>query len=456
MVEMTVGNRITAFREELCDLCGECFHQCPVLRLPLKESKKEVERLIKRQNSKYVLSKCNTCFSCNLYCHQNANPYQLILENWNDLYRKRGAPPLYKFVCPTETPNIWQLLNIFLSEQERKWISNWMNYFPKSDDRILIIGNYTHLFPFILGGSKLLDNFKPVDLIDQWEGGAYLYQGGYLNIVQKIAEKCKNDFNEWDIKNITHTLDAVQYIFSEVHPKEMGVEHNHNFFNFNEWILNSIKSGEIEIINSTNFSVTVHDNCYSKALNGIYWDPPRKILELCGCEIKEMKHIKKDSLCCGFGAGASWVRNISIPFDIISEGYKKFKEAEETGAKALVTYCTGCLYLLWATRELIGSNIDLYHIIEVVRMAMGEQLQYPEIHIRRAWDIIAIITYQLILSILQKNFFIKRISYDNNKSTFKPKRFLLLGLIRSLFKRQIIKKIFRRLFLLQMKLLKTR
>jgi len=456
MVKMTNDKRISAFNEELCDLCGQCFHLCPVLQLPLEESKKEIERLIKGKDSKYVLSKCNTCFSCNLYCPQNANPYQLILERWNDLYKKRGAPPLYKFVCPTEVPNIWQLLNIFLSNRERKWIFDWMNYTPKPEDTILLIGNYTHLFPFILGGSKLLEFFKPIDLIDQWEGGAYLYQGGYLDVVQKIAEKCKNDFDKWDVKNIAHTLDAVQYIFSEVHPKEMGVNHNRNFINFNDWMLNSLKSGELLITNKLDLNVTIHDNCYSKTLGGIYWDPPRKILEICGCKIKEMKYIKKDSLCCGFGAGASWVRNISIPFDIISEGSKRFKEAEETGAKALISYCGGCLYLLWATRELIGSKIDLYHIIEIVRMAIGEQLQYPENHIKRAWDIIAIITYQLIISLLQNNFFIKRISYDENRSTFKPKHHFLLKLIRTLFRSEIIKKIFRKLFLLQMTIIKTR
>ena len=43
-------------------------------------------------------------------------------------------------------------------------------------------------------------------------------------------------------------------------------------------------------------------------------------------------------------------------------------------------------------------------MIEIVRMAMGEQLQYPKIHIKWAWDIIAIITYQLIISVIQTIF----------------------------------------------------
>ena len=456
MVGMTISKRVSGFRADLCNLCGECFHQCPVLELPLEESKKEMQRLIEGTDSKYVLAKCNTCFSCNIFCPQHANPYQLILERWNDLYKKRGAPPLYKFVCPTEEPNIWQLLNLFLSEQEKIWVNKWVTYTPKPDDNLLLIGNYTHLFPFVIGGSKLLEGFTPISRIDQWEGGAYLYQGGYLDLVQKIAARCAQDFQSWGIKKVTHTLDAVYYIFSEVHPKEMLITHPQEFVNFNEWMLDQINNGTLNLPKKLNLNITVHDNCYSKALGGAYWDVPREILQKCGCNLREMKHIKKDSLCCGFGAGASWVKNISIPFDIISEGMKKFNEAIETGADALMTYCGGCLYLLWATKELLGYDIDLYHIIEVVRMAMGEQIPYPKAHKERAWDIITIITYQLMVSILQRNFFIRKITYDKNLETFWPKRYLILRVIRYLFKISSLRKIYSKVFLILMRLMKTR
>ncbi len=453
---MIKSERKTIFREDLCTRCGICFNKCPVLELPIEEAKKEIIRLIEGKQSKYVLSKCNTCFSCNLYCPENANPYQLILERWNDLYNKRGVPPLYTFVCPTRQGNIWQLLNVFLSTQEKKWILKWMNNTPQSNDIVLLIGNYTHLFPFIIGGSKILDYFTPVDLIDQWEGGAYLYQGGYLDLVQKIAYRTKQDFDEWNTKNIVAALDAVEYIFQEAHPKHMNIEHQQSFSSLQQWLLDNIKSEELKIENPLNMAITVHDNCYSKVLGGKYWNIAREILKKCGCEIKEMRHNKEDSLCCGFGAGASWVKNISIPFDIIHEGIKKFREAEETGANALVSYCGGCIYLLWATKELMGSKIDLFHIIEVVRMAMGEKLDYPQVHIERAWDIIAIITYVWILSLLQKRFYIKKITYDQNKSTFRPKNFYLLKFIRNAFKSSLMKKIFRKIFLLLTKLLNTR
>lgn len=331
-----------------------------------------------------------------------------------------------------------------------------MNAKPKSTDIILLIGNYTHLFPFIIGGSKILDYFTPVDLIDQWEGGAYLYQGGYLNLVQKIAQKTKLDFEKWNIKKVVTTLDAVEYIFKEVHPKEMNITHKQEFQNLNEWILENIETHELEITNKLNLTVTVHDNCYSKVLEGKYWNAPRKIINLCGCKIKEMEHYKKDSLCCGFGAGASWVKNISIPFDIISEGTKKYKEAIATGADALVSYCGGCLYLLWATKELMGYKIDLYHILEIVRMSMGEKLNYPNNHINRAWDIIAIITYELLLSIFNHNFYITKIEYDRTRSSFKPKKHIILMIIRILFNLKIARRIYSKIFQIIMPIFKTR
>lgn len=444
------------FKEDLCDSCGLCFHLCPVLHLPLEKAKQEIINLIKGKESKYVLNKCNTCFSINLYCPNQANPYQLILESWNKIYKKRGAPPLYRFVCPTEEPNLWQLLNLFLSNTEKKWIHKWMYNVPKQEDTVLLIGSYTHLFPFIIGGSKLLEYFKPIDLIDHWEGGAYLYQGGYLDVVKEIANQTKKDFDGWNVKRIVALLDTVEYMFNNVHPKEMGVEHNRDLINFHDWLIENIDSGEINLPNQLNMNVTIHDNCFSKVLGGKYWDKPRKILNKSGCNIIEMRHIKKDALCCGFGAGASWVKNIALPFDIISEGMKKFREAEETGAQALISYCSGCIYLLWATRELIGSKIDIFHIIEVVRLSMGEKLNYPKDHIKRAWDIIAIISYSLLLSIFKKNFFIKDLKYDKNFSTFKPNRHILLKFIRILFNISFIRKFYSWFFRLIIPLMKTR
>ncbi|MFX0092148.1 MAG: (Fe-S)-binding protein [Candidatus Hodarchaeota archaeon] len=430
------------FNETSCTRCGECFHRCPELQLSIDIAKEEITNLIEGKTSLHVLWHCTTCFSCNLYCPHDCKPYQLILERWSNLYLRRGAPSIYRFVCPTIEGNIWHMVDSLLSKEERIWIHRWMTQKPK--ETILLIGNFIHLLPFIIGDSKFLDYFTPVDLLDHWECGAYLYQGGYLDVVKRIAEKNKRDFNRWNVKTIVPLLDAVHWMLTEVHPQEMGVSVKQEVLNFHEWLLNHIQRKEIVLNIPVNMKVTIHDNCYSKAGNGKYWETPRKILKHTNCEIIEMKNNRTDALCCGFGAGASWRQEINIPFDILNTSYKKFQEAEATGADALVTYCGGCLYLLWAAKELFESKIDVYHSVEIVRLAMGEKIHYPKLHVRRAWDIIAIITYHLVLSLFRRNFKIQEISFK--QKPWNPHRFLILRVIRSLFDFQIIRIFYRKTF----------
>ena len=430
----------SVFQESLCTRCGECFHKCPELKLPLDIAKQEINNLIKGKMS-YVLSHCTTCFSCNLICPNDCKPYQLILERWNDLYKQRGAPPIYRFVCPTMEHNLWQMLQLFMSKDERVLIKRWMTQKPK--ESIFLIGNYLHLLPFVFGNSKLLKNFTPVDLLDHWECGGYLYQGGYLNVVKRIAEKCKHDFNEWGVKQVVPALDAVHWMLTDVHPNEMNVSHNCDVVNFHDLLLGRIQQDEFHLQN-LNMDVTIHDNCFSKAGNGKYWDSPRQILLLSGCNILEMTHNRAASLCCGFGSGASWKNPIRIVFDIMAVSERKFQEAEATKADAMITYCGGCLYLLWASRELFGKQIDLFHIVEIVRMSMGETISYPESHIRRAWDLITIINYHLLMSIFKKPFWIKKISFNGKMR--ESKHYLSLRIFRILFDVPLIRVLYKKVF----------
>ncbi|MHA1732928.1 MAG: (Fe-S)-binding protein [Promethearchaeota archaeon] len=451
---MSPRNR-RVFDEEACTRCGKCFNECPELRLPLDLAKQQVEALIRldTENATAVLNHCTTCFSCNLICPNDCKPYQLILENWNKLYRERGAPPIYRTVCPTMEKNIWQLLFALMPAEEARRVEEWMNTEPGED--ILLVGNYTHLLSFILGESKILDSFTTVDLIDHWEGGAYLYQGGYLDVVERIAEKCRVDFDKWGVKRVTSVLDAVHHIFTVANPAEMGVQYSQEFRPLNQWLLEKVQSGEIALQEPVKMSVTIHDNCFSKTGGDAYWDPPRALLERAGCEIREMAHTRAESLCCGFGAGASWKQNFRIPFDMLATSLAKFREAEATGAEALVTYCGGCLYLLWAARELFQSKLKVFHHLEVVRMAMGEPVDRTlATHVRRAWDVIAIITYHLVLGLFKRPFWIREVSFGEHP--LRRKRFLGLKILRKLFDLPLVRSLYRKIFLLLLPKLRTK
>jgi hypothetical protein len=169
----------------------------------------------------------------------------------------------------------------------------------------------------------------------------------------------------------------------------------------------------------------------------------------------EMTHIRENSLCCGFGAGASWTQNLRIPFDILATSRVKLKEAEETGADALVTYCGGCLYLLWAARALFGSRLKIYHHIELVRLAMGEAVDGAQaLHVARAWDVIAIITYHLLAGFFQKPFKIETLSFGSPR--WKNKPHILLKTMRKILDTRAGRSVYRTSFRLLLPVLRTR
>lgn len=442
-----------SFNETACEQCGECFHRCPELHLPIDIAKQEIKALRKGQEGNFVLQHCTTCFSCNHYCPNQCHPYQLVLKNWNRIYKNRGAPPIYRFICPTMENSIFQMLEKLMSDEERELVDGWMNQAP--GETILLIGNFTHLYPFILGNSRLLNYFTPVDLLDHWEVGATLYQGGYLDVVRSIGKKCKHDLDQWKVKTIVPFLDAVEHMLTTVQPEEMGTCFEQEVVNFNQWLLKKIDDNEVLLVKKLDLTVTLHDNCFSKAGGAPYWDTARKLIQTTGCRIFEMAHIRENSLCCGFGAGASWNHNIRIPFDILATSRIKLNEAEKTGAEALVTYCGGCLYLLWAARELFQSELKIFHHIELVRMAMGEDIDTTQkLHVKRAWDVITVITFHLMIGFFQKPFKIKKLSFEEEK--WKDKRHVFFRLLRKVFDLRIGRYVYRKIFLFLLPRLKTK
>jgi len=80
----------STFDEEACNLCGKCFHKCPIMQLPIDFAIREMKKLIAGEKTEKVLNECQSCFSCNFCCPQNAHPASLVLQRWNEEYKKNG------------------------------------------------------------------------------------------------------------------------------------------------------------------------------------------------------------------------------------------------------------------------------------------------------------------------------------------------------------------------------
>ena len=183
---------------------------------------------------------------------------------------------------------------------------------------------------------------------------------------------------------------AAEYVMlTKILPDKFGVTFDVEVVPLEQWLWQQIEQGELRLSHKIGKRITIHDNCFSKSIGDQHWQMVRNIAGECGAEIVEMEHNRENALCCGFGAAAGRFNLL----DLIEHGARRLRAAEETGAHWLVVYCSACYFVFSLVKEIYGSRVELYHLLELVDMADGR----TPIHRtqERASDIISIISANL-------------------------------------------------------------
>jgi Fe-S oxidoreductase len=105
---------------------------------------------------------------------------------------------------------------------------------------------------------------------------------------------------------------------------------------------------------------------YRRGTNGIY-EPPRDVLRsIPGIKLVEMDRTKEYAWCCGAGGGV----NDSNPGFSMWTAKERVKEAEDTGAEAIVTACPWCERNFTGAIKENGSKIKIYDVTELLAKAI--------------------------------------------------------------------------------------
>jgi Fe-S oxidoreductase len=167
-----------------------------------------------------------------------------------------------------------------------------------------------------------------------------------------------------------------------------------------EFLDRLISEGKLKFTKKLDMTVTYHDPCHlgrqgepyvawegkeKKILNQIHtWEPrrpryngahgiyeaPRNILKaIPGIELVEMERIREYSWCCGAGGGCS---ETSPEFSAWTAG-ERIKEANATGADALVTACPWCKNNFDNAKDADGNGIKVIDVVELALMALGRR-----------------------------------------------------------------------------------
>ncbi len=354
------------FDSEVCDNCGECFRHCPVLNLSPYRAFKEIIRLKKDGISKNVLKKCTTCFACNLICPNQANPTQLILQKFYHLYKEKGLPIRAKYFQPYEEKNFRTYVLERMPEDEKKLVKSWGNLDPVEEFCYPGCNICTSAY---LTKSKIFANIDIRGGIQYCCGETY-YRVGLFDELEQIGIRMQNYFKKLKAKKMLILCSAGFNMFTNVLPS-FGLHIDLEITPLLVWLWEKIKNGQLKITNKIKMKITIQDSCYGKIFGKDYYEIPRKIADTLGIEVIEAKNTKECSLCCGVGGGFS-VYSGYHPFDIAKSTFRCLKQAQNTGAEAILVYCAGCLQMLSTGKILLPFKLPVYHILEFIQMAIGE------------------------------------------------------------------------------------
>ncbi len=363
------------FKPDACESCDDpCLTHCPVIDFTKEEALSEIKNLIDGTKTKKVLSECQSCFTCNFYCKNNSNPASLILQRWNEQYKKEGLKIRGKYYM-TLYPNYPNFRTYGIDrmiEEETNILKKWASMEPLKGDTLTYPGCNVILTPTLTQTSI----FKELDIRGRLEYccGETLFRTGYTDSLNQVSARLDKWFNILKPKHLMVLCTAGTNVFKNVLPN-YGLKYKfESITSYIEWIWNRIQSGEIKITNPLGLKVTIQDSCYSKMFGDDYMDIPRKILKEIGCEIVEMPYNRENMRCCGIAAGFS-VDSAYHTFKLRDATCKNLDDARKTKADIICVYCSGCNQTYNISKKLYFKKKKLapiLHIIELIQMAIGE------------------------------------------------------------------------------------
>lgn len=390
------------FREELCDRCGLCFQRCPVLELPEAEARRQIELLIDGDTaSSLVLARCQTCNVCEFACPRGASPYGLILERYNEMLEADGLPFMAKFIFPNEPENMWTCTRVLMPPDELELLRSWEDNLEKPHREVLLTGFYNNLVPFV-ARTALLDELAPVIVgSDSMFGmGEDAYRIGAFGEAERLGRLAVEKFERMGVEKMYCFMVVEASMFTDVLPKRFGVDVDFEVELLDNWLLERLRGGRIEVRKPLGMKVAVHDNCCGRYMEGVLPDTTREIVERAGCEVAETRHCRDNALCCGWAGtvptlfGTSSSNPLHTLLNLLQSLYRRLEEAEATGADALVVPCPGCYSFMSLIKVLTGSRLEVFLPIELVQLASGETPAHR--NEERAWDILAVTTNLLL------------------------------------------------------------
>ena len=167
--------------------------------------------------------------------------------------------------------------------------------------------------------------------------------------------------NNYNIKRIVTTC---PHDYNTLKNEYKGLGGNYEVLHHTEFIYELLNKNRLILSgNLKGKKITYHDPCYLGRGNGVF-SIPRKLLNIIGLELIEMKRSKKQSFCCGAG-GAQMFKEPEKGLEDIN--INRTREALNTKTSIIATGCPFCNTMMQdGVKNLAEGSVDVLDIAELI------------------------------------------------------------------------------------------
>jgi Fe-S oxidoreductase len=355
--------------QEVCETCGLCLQRCPVMKMDQADSRAEMGRLLKGEQTRRVLQECTFCFGCNHYCPQGLRPYALIMERavQNNHATDKGIPPFVDYMLMGKTDSsVFGDVYATESAEEKAILDRWA-VVPEKSPEVLFIGCTGREIPAGTEHSTVfqgLAKYAPRDACC----GELAYRHGDFQTFAETVERTRAMLEQLDTERLVCYCGSCANYLGNVWPNYHGVKLPFEVVSVWEWLWESFRNGDIKVKNPIDRQVVLTDSCYSSELGDGFMDAVRGLHEAVGMEVVELDNNRFDNLSCGM---VSILRNNFDFREGAKETKKKMAQILTTGVGDLNCYCPGCyLQLRGASRK---ADINIHYALEDILRAFGDE-----------------------------------------------------------------------------------
>lgn len=223
--------------------------------------------------------------------------------------------------------------------------------------------------------------------------GGRAYYLGYKTDFLKQAEHNMKQFARSGARTLVTGCAECYQAFKVLYDR-FGFKGNLEVLHTTEFFARLVREGKLTPSKKINLKVTYHDPCYLGRLGEpwIHWQgkqipgqirlfdppkefrrgsygvygPPRELLRsIPGVTLTEMDRTREYAWCCGAGGG---VEKYNPQFAVWT-ARERLKEAETTGAEALVTSCPGCEKSFHDALQGQKTALQIYDVAELIAKA---------------------------------------------------------------------------------------